>query len=46
MKNKPFYAVSKDEKSQMKLFKNNIYFLESFETVRLQASSDMSNAAF
>lgn len=46
MKNKPFYAVSKDEKSQMKLFKNIVYFLENFETVKFQTSSNMNNVAF
>ena len=46
IKSKHFYAGSKDETSQMKLFKNIVYFLENFEIIQLQANSDMSNVAF
>jgi hypothetical protein len=46
IKSKHFYAVLKDETSQMKLFKNIVYFLENFETVKFQTSSNMNNVAF
>ena len=46
LKSKHFYAISKDETSQMELFKNIVNFLENFETIQLQANSDMNNVAF
>lgn len=46
IKSKHFYAVSKDKTNQMKLFENIVNFLENFETVKLQTSSDMNHVDF
>ena len=46
IKSKHFYAVSKDKTNQMKLFENIANFLENFETVKLQTSSDMNHVDF
>ncbi|MEC8677333.1 MAG: hypothetical protein VXX85_00600 [Candidatus Margulisiibacteriota bacterium] len=46
LKSKHFYAISKDETGQMKLFKNIVYFLENFETIKFQTISSMNHVAF
>ena len=38
--------ISEDKKSQMKLFGNVVYFLENFETVKLQANPGINHVEF